>query len=187
MWLIVGLGNPGSKYRHTRHNIGFDVIDSLSEKYNIQAREYDDFIRYGGLIDDEEVVLLKPLTYMNRSGIAVKRNLYKYSIPLERLIVIHDDLDLSTGLLKLKKNGGTGGHKGLESIVVETGSNEFIRVRIGIGRNPDIVTDQYVLSRFLDEERKVINEAILLAQESILEIMTKGIDYAMNKFNKKNK
>jgi len=186
LWLVVGLGNPGSRYYRTRHNVGFDVIDKLSETYKIILKEYDNFLRGTGIINNNEVALVKPLTYMNKSGIAVKKNLFKYSIPIDKLLAIHDDLDLHTGLLRFKKNGGTGGHKGLESIAIETGSNDFIRVRIGIGRNPDIPTDKYVLSRFTDEEKKIIDETITLAQEGIFELVSKGIDFVMNRFNKKN-
>ncbi len=186
MWLIVGLGNPGSRYSKTRHNVGFEVVDRLSSSRGIPLRPYDLFSSGKGHIGGIEVILLKPLTFMNKSGIAVREALYKYSIALEKTIVVHDDLDLELGLIRLKKNGGSGGHRGIESIIVETGSRDFIRVKIGIGRDSLVPPDVYVLSRFNSSETERIESSLSQAESAIESIVVEGIEHAMNRFNRKN-
>ncbi len=187
MWLIAGLGNPGNRYVKTRHNVGFDLIDRLADANSIDLKERNLCLRGGGLICDIEVVLLKPLTYMNRSGFAVKETLHDFSIPLTNLIVVHDDLDLDIGRIKLRKNGSSGGHRGIDSIIAETGSRDFIRLKIGIGRNPLIPSDVYVLSRFAPEDRVLIEKSLDLAVDALEETLARGVESAMNLFNQRDR
>lgn len=188
MFIIVGLGNPGNKYTRTRHNIGFRVIERLSQIYNIPLDEKELFVIGKGALEGTESVLLKPLTYMNRSGIAVKKVLNKFYIPQDelavKLLVIHDDLDLDTGKIKIRKNGSSGGHKGIEAIIQETGTKNFMRVKIGIGRESDVPVEQYVLSNFRPHEKNLIEDAIIKACDAVAVITTKGIEKAMNTFNR---
>jgi len=188
MWIITGLGNPGAKYAKTRHNIGFMVIDRLSEEYGIPLQEKDAFSIGRGNIAGQRVVLLKPLAFMNRSGSAVKKILRKSpvlsdQVPLP-LIVIHDDLDLETGTLKIRKNGSSGGHRGVESVIQETGSKDFIRVKAGIGRDRNIPVEQYVLSTFTPPEKKLLKDVIIKGADAVSAILAQGVDSAMNKFNR---
>jgi len=188
MFIIVGLGNPGNKYSRTRHNVGFRVIERLSKIYNIPLEEKEMFVIGKGALEGTESVLLKPLTYMNRSGIAVKKVLNKFYIPQDelavKLLVIHDDLDLDTGKIKIRKNGSSGGHKGVESIIRETGTKYFMRIKIGIGREKDVPVEQYVLSNFRPHEKNLIEDVIINACDAVAVITTKGIEKAMNTFNR---
>ncbi|MFZ5996412.1 MAG: aminoacyl-tRNA hydrolase [Nitrospirota bacterium] len=188
MWIIVGLGNPGSRYAKTRHNVGFNVIDQLAEAYRITLNEKELYSIGKGAIEGQETVFLKPLTFMNRSGLAVKRVLKKYGIPTDNLsktlIVVHDDLDLETGVIKIRKGGSSGGHKGIESIIQETGTKDFIRVKVGIGRDRDIPVERYVLSTFTTAEKNAIKDAIINASDAVSVIVAEGIDKAMNRFNR---
>ena len=188
MFIIVGLGNPGNKYSRTRHNVGFRVIERLSKIYNIPLEEKEMFVIGKGALEGTESVLLKPLTYMNRSGIAVKKVLNKFYIPQDelavKLLVIHDDLDLDTGKIKIRKNGSSGGHKGIEAIIQETGTKNFMRIKIGIGRERDVPVEQYVLSNFRPHEKNLIEDAIIKTCDAVAVITTKGIEKAMNTFNR---
>lgn len=183
MWLIAGLGNPGSRYEKTRHNAGFLVLEELIERLQLEFKEKEDCKISKGSLGDEKIILLEPLTFMNRSGIAVRKIMQKSNISSERLIVIHDDLDLETGSMKIRKKGSSGGHKGIESIIQNIGSREFIRVKIGIGRDPFVPTEKYVLSRFRKDEMPLIKEAIVKAVESVHAIIIDGVERAMNRFN----
>ena len=183
MWLIAGLGNPGSRYEKTRHNAGFLVLEELVEKLQLEFKEKEDFKISKGSLGDEKIILLEPLTFMNRSGVAVRKIMQKSNIASEKLIVIHDDLDLECGSLKIRKKGSSGGHKGIESIIQNIGTQEFIRVKIGIGRDPFVPTEKYVLSRFRKCEIPVIKEAIVKASESVHCIIIDGVERAMNRFN----
>lgn len=191
MWIIVGLGNPGSKYAKTRHNVGFSVVDQLAEAYRITLDEKELYSIGKGAIEGQETILLKPLTFMNRSGLAVKRVLKKYGIPSDHLsqtlIAIHDDLDLDTGVIKIRKGGSSGGHKGIESIIQETGTKDFIRVKVGIGRDRDIPVERYVLSTFTPAEKNMIKDAIINASDAVSVIVAEGIDKAMNRFNRSSR
>jgi PTH1 family peptidyl-tRNA hydrolase len=183
LWLLVGLGNPGIRYARTRHNIGFMVMDRLAESLGLSFREKTDYRVCNGSINDFKVVLMEPLTFMNRSGSAVRKVFSKHAMLLENIIVIHDDLDLVSGRLKISERGSAGGHKGVESVIQNLCTQEFIRVRIGIGRDPLIPTEDYVLSRFRKEETPLIKEAVVRACDAVSCLVTEGPDRAMNKFN----
>lgn len=183
MWIIVGLGNPGRRYSKTRHNIGFMVADDIADRYRVELKTRDLYKIGRGSIEDNEVILVEPLTYMNRSGLAVRDVLKRFSVPPENLIVIHDDIDMETGVLKIKKKGSSGGHRGIESIIESIGTKEFIRVKIGIGRGEGIPVEDYVLSRFRKDEIPAIKDAINRASNAVVTVLTAGVDRAMNRFN----
>lgn len=183
MWLIVGLGNPGRKYARTRHNIAFLVLEEFIEKHGLEFKEKRDYRICNGSIDGTEIVLIEPLTFMNRSGTAVHKIMDKFNIPSEKTIVIHDDLDIEVGRLKIRRRGSSGGHRGVESIIQNIGSSGFIRIKIGIGRDEYISAEDYVLSKFRRNELPLIREAIKKAGESIYSIITEGVERAMNRFN----
>jgi PTH1 family peptidyl-tRNA hydrolase len=183
LWIIVGLGNPGSKYVRTRHNIGFAVLDQFAGDHNLEFKEKTDLRICSGSIGTDKIVLMEPLTFMNRSGTPVKKVMDKYPVTPDNLIVVQDDLDIEPGRLKIRKKGSAGGHNGIASIIQTIGTNEFIRVKIGIGREPGMPTDGYVLSKFKKEEQPLIKEAVTTAVDAIHCIITEGIDRAMNRFN----
>ncbi|MGO9379596.1 MAG: aminoacyl-tRNA hydrolase [Dissulfurispiraceae bacterium] len=188
MWVIAGLGNPGEKYAATRHNIGFMVLDRLSETLCAPFIIREDYSLAKGSIDNVNVTLLKPLTYMNLSGFAVKKVLKKSNLlrdgEITNLIVIHDDLDLETGVVKIRRDGSSGGHRGIESIIRETGSKDFIRVKVGIGRGREIPVEEYVLRRFKSAEKKMLEDGILKAMHAVEIIISVGIEKAMNVCNR---
>ncbi len=190
MFVIVGLGNPEKKYFGTRHNVGFDTIDVLSDKYHIGLTETKFKAAYGkGRIGAERVILVKPLTYMNLSGEAVSPlcNYFKVD-PKENLIVISDDVELDVGKLRVRPKGSAGGHNGLKNIIAQLGHNEFARVRVGVGKKPkewDMV--DWVLGHFEGDDAATIKQSINDAAEAVVCIMEEGVDSAMNKFNGKNK
>jgi len=185
LWAIIGLGNPGPKYSKTRHNIGFMVIDEISEKEGFEFKEKPLFLISKGSLGSEDFVLVKPLTFMNRSGLAVKEVLSSFNIPHERLIIIQDDLDMDIGRIKIRKTGSSGGHKGILSIIEQIGTKDFIRVKIGIGKDPFIPAEDYVLSKFKSEEKPIIKEAIKTVVDAIESILREGVDRAMNIYNKR--
>ncbi len=185
MYLIVGLGNPGSRYALTPHNVGFMVCDLLSFSFNFN---FNQSTKFKGLIgkfslQDKKVIVLKPTTYMNLSGESVALVSSFYQIELDKIIVIHDDIDMDFGKIKIKKDSSSGGHKGIESIINSLGSKNFVRIKIGVGRegNPK----EYVLSQFNTEELKIIRIAIENAKEAALTILEYGLAKAMNSFNNK--
>ena len=183
MWLIAGLGNPGSRYEKTRHNVGFLAVEACIRRQPLDCKEKEDYKICKGSLGDEKIIFLEPLTFMNRSGIAVRRIMQKSNISPQQLIVIHDDLDLETGSLKIRKKGSSGGHKGIESIIQHIGTQEFIRIKIGIGRDPFVPTEKYVLSKFRKDDIQVIREAIEKAVDSVYAIINEGVERAMNRFN----
>ena len=189
MYVIVGLGNPKREYENTRHNIGFDVIDALADKYGISVKEVKHKAVTGkGIIEGKRVILVKPLTFMNLSGESVRQVLdfYKAS-PEEDLIVIADDISLEVGKIKKKKKGSAGGHNGLKNIILHTGTDGFQRIKMGVGEKPagyDLA--DYVLGHFTKEERVVIQESIDNAVDAIRIMITEGADKAMNLYNQKN-
>jgi len=183
LWLVAGLGNPGRKYAWTRHNIGFLALEEITGRLGLEFRQRPDYNICSGSIGDEKVIFLEPLTFMNRSGSAVREILSKNNIVHENIIVIHDDLDLDCGRLKIRKKGSSGGHRGVESIIQSIGSNAFVRVKIGIGRDPLMLTEDYVLSKFRKNELPGIKEVIVTAADAVECIIKEGPDKAMNKFN----
>ncbi|MGB9629921.1 MAG: aminoacyl-tRNA hydrolase [Thermodesulfobacteriota bacterium] len=187
MKIIFGLGNPGIRYRKTRHNIGFHIVDRLAEMYHIQISSKRFKSLYGkGWIEAEEVVLAKPMTYMNQSGEAVREALDFFHLSPEDLIIIHDDLDLPFGRLRFKRKGGDGGHQGVRSIIESLNKNNFLRLKIGIGRPPEgKEASEYVLSPFDEIEQSKLREVISKGAESIKVLLLDGIEKAMNKFQKK--
>ena len=190
MFLIAGLGNPERKYNATRHNVGFGVIDYLSEKYDIDLTEMKFKGMSGkGRIGNEKVILLKPLTYMNLSGESIRPVADYFKIDTRsELIVISDDIDLDPGRIRVRPGGSAGGHNGLKSIIAQLGHDEFSRVRVGVGKKPkqwDMV--DWVLGHFEGEDATLIKESIENAAGAVTCIMEEGVDSAMNKFNGKNK
>ena len=183
MWLITGLGNPGSRYEKTRHNAGFLALEEFLRSQKLEFKDKEDYKISKGSLGDEKIILLEPLTFMNRSGAAVRKIMQKSNIPPENLIVVHDDLDLETGRLKIRKKGSSGGHKGIESIIQNIGTQDFIRIKIGIGRDPFVPTEKYVLSKFRKDEAQLIKTAIEKAVESLHTIIEDGVEKALNKFN----
>jgi PTH1 family peptidyl-tRNA hydrolase len=191
--LIVGLGNPGRRYEKTRHNLGFICVNRLARDYRIKMNRSQGKARTGkGRIVGNEVLLARPQTYMNLSGESVKLLLNKTHTGINELVVIHDDLDLPVGKIRIRFGGGSGGHKGINSIFQETGSRDFFRVRIGIGRplrfknNVEIQEDDvidYVLSNFTKDEQKIIEKSIPLASEAVVSLITEGLTPTMNKYN----
>lgn len=184
-FLIVGLGNPGSEYRRNRHNIGFMVVDALAELANIPIRRVSFRALVGkGALEGESVILAKPQTFMNKSGEAVAPLLRFYKIPTEHLLVIHDDLDLPLGTLRLRPSGGTGGQKGMESIVAKLGTRDFARLRVGIGRPPGRMDpSDYVLHDFDPPQVEMLPEILHHAVQAVRMFIKEGIEQAMNDFN----
>jgi len=183
--LIVGLGNPGKKYRHTKHNIGFDVIDAIYSQLNSGRIES----KFNSLISNQkigekDVILAKPMTFMNLSGKAVKEIIDYFEIPLNSICIVYDDLNLDLGVLRLRRSGSAGGHNGMKSIIEHLNSKDFPRLRIGIGIPPDN-TDwmDYVLSDFPEPAREIVNQSIEKAVDTIKTFIIEGIDSAMNKYN----
>ena len=185
MYLIIGLGNPEEEYARTRHNMGFDTINKISEKYNIKVNKFKFNSLYGtGIIEGEKVILLKPQTYMNLSGEAIRDFINFYKLTTKDIIVIYDDLDIEPGIIKIRKKGGPGTHNGMKSVVNEIKSQDFLRIRIGIG-NPEHKNDllNYILTRIPEEEYKVLQDSQENATKAVEEIIKNGIDTAMNKYN----
>ena len=180
MYLIVGLGNPGKKYTNTRHNLGFLAIDELSDKYNIPLRSYKDLYETGkGEILDEKVILLKPLTFMNKSGEAVSFLAKKKSISLDKILIIYDDLNLPLGKFRFRAKGSAGGHNGLISIIERLGVQDFPRLRIGIGEAGNTPWEKFVLQNFSSQEKETILKSIKNIPEIVEIFIQKGITAAM--------
>ena len=185
MILFLGLGNPGKKYQKNRHNLGFRVLDSLAKrlKIKIKTKRYKSLMGRGR-IGREGIVLAQPLTFMNNSGVAAASLVRGLKIPLKNLIVVCDDIDLPIDRIRIRKKGGSGGHKGLESIIQHLKSNEFPRLRIGIGRpSRGVDPKKYVLQDFTKEENLLVKEAIDRAGEVLIFLVEEGITLAMNKYN----
>lgn len=185
-WLIVGLGNPGPEYAKSRHNIGFRCIDILADKLGVKI----DRAKFEGLYGQTEyhghkLYLLKPLTYMNLSGRSVLQLSSFFKIPPERIIVIFDDISLDPGRLRIRGNGSAGGHNGIKSIIAELGSQEFPRVKIGVGAkpHPDFDLAAWVLSTFSASEEKALAVSLENGAKAALTLMTQGVSEAANKFN----
>ncbi len=187
LYVVVGLGNPGRDYANTRHNVGFDTIDLLGHRNNIKINKIKFKSVYGeGFISGEKVILVKPQTYMNNSGEAL-RDIYNfYKIPVKNIIVIVDDIDIEFSQVRIRRKGSAGSHNGLKSIIHLLGSDDFPRVKIGIGsRREGQDLANFVLSRFSKDERKDIEDSLLIGAESVETIIKTGIEEAMNLFNKR--
>ena len=186
MKLIVGLGNPGGEYRETRHNVGFQVVDALVEQFGqsvFEKRFKGQMVRLR--IGGESAILLKPMTYMNLSGESAGPAAGYFKIPPEDVIVIHDELDIEPGRIKLKKGGGHGGHNGLRSLIKHLPDANFVRVRIGVGRPPPRWdAADYVLGKFTNDERSVIDEVIETAKDAVESILKEGLPAAMKVYNR---
>ena len=189
MKIIVGLGNPGIQYRMSRHNIGFQVVDRLAQlsHLSIQTKRFKSL--YGtGRIDSQQVVLAKPITYMNRSGEAVKKATDFFQLGVEDLVVIHDDMDLPFGKLRFKRRGSDGGHQGVRSIIELMGENNFLRLKVGIGRPPQGMDPaEYVLEAFDKIERAHLDQTLSWAAESLRVMLLEGLEKAMNQFQKRSR
>jgi len=187
--IIVGLGNPGISYRMTRHNIGFQGVDRLAKINHISIRTKRFKSLYGtGWIDSQQVILAKPMTFMNRSGEAVKKAADFFHLGIEDLIVVHDDLDLPFGKLRFKQRGGDGGHQGIRSIIESMGGNNFLRLKVGIGRPPEgMEPAEYVLEVFNKIEESRLDQILFQAAESLKIMLLEGLETAMNRFQKKSR
>ncbi|MCY6371974.1 aminoacyl-tRNA hydrolase [Clostridium ganghwense] len=184
MFLIVGLGNPGKEYEHTRHNVGFDIIDLIGEKYNIDVSRKKFKGMYGdGKIAGERVLILKPATYMNLSGESVKEVINFYKIPNDNIIVLYDDISLEVGRLRIRPKGSAGGHNGIKNIIAHLGSDVFPRVKIGVGQPLGENLVSHVLGKFSKEERENLEKSFEVAAKSVEAIIKNGVAEAMNKFN----
>lgn len=191
-WLIVGLGNPGPEYSHNRHNVGYWCINRLARAHGIKLKAGTIATTGEGRINGTPVILLKPRTYVNKSGDAVVPALRKWKVAPDRLLVVYDDLDLPAGRVRMRPHGGDGGYKGLKSIIASLGSRDFPRIRIGIGRphvdgepswEPEAVAD-YVLSDPPSQMVKTLQDAVSRAAKAVEATISEGLDTAMNKYNK---
>ena len=183
MYLIVGLGNPEEEYAKTRHNMGFDAINKIAQKYNIDVTKKKFKGIYGtGIIEGKKVILLKPQTYMNSSGDSIIEVMDYYGIEAEDLIVIYDDMDIE--IMKIRKKGGPGSHNGMKSVIENLQTTEFVRIRVGIGR-PEHAQDRinFVIGKIPEEEQKILEVGVQKAADAIPVIIAEGIDNAMNKCN----
>lgn len=186
--LIAGLGNPGPAYRDTRHNLGFRVVDHLARRFKIGLKAAAPELMVGrGVIQGQAVYMLEPQGYMNRSGPPVNAFLEKFCISYREILVIHDDIDLEFGRLKIKKKGGDGGHKGLRSMIDTLGTGDFARLRLGIGRSEtDVDVVDHVLGQFDDREAENLAEFINRASEAAVKVLCDGVHAGMNQFNSKS-
>ena len=185
-WLVVCLGNPGEKYENTRHNVGFLVADELAERQRLPIQK----LKFKALtntltISGEKVLVMKPVTYMNLSGEAVRPAADFYKIPPERVVVVSDDVSLAVGRLRVRRGGSAGGHNGLKSIIAHLGTDQFPRVRVGVGEkpHPDYDLADWVLGRFQGEDKKAMDQAVKRAADAVECLIGQGVDKAMNKFN----
>ncbi len=185
MKIVVGLGNPGPKYSRTRHNMGFMVVDRLAGKLGlrVESKRFHALVAEK-VIDGENLLLVKPLTYVNESGLTVKELQKNFSCPADSIMVICDDLSLPLGKLRIRRKGSSGGHNGLESIISHLETKDFPRLRIGIGHPPQGEAREYVLSPFLKEEEETLERTLERANEAILNWIRAGIEECMKKFNK---
>ena len=187
MHIIIGLGNPTAQYQATRHNIGWDAITRISDDYRIPLDSKAHKANCGkGYIEGEKVIIAQPITYMNLSGESVRALVNFYKVAPEDIIVIYDDISLDVGQLRIRKKGSAGGHNGMKSIINHLGTDEFPRIRVGVGDKPkDWDLADYVLSRFQGDEQPAIREALQSTSDACRMIITSGIEAAMNQYNKK--
>ena len=187
MYLIVGLGNPGTKYAHTRHNVGFDVMEKLAKKLNVSiSREKDEALIGECFVGGKKAILALPQTYMNLSGEAVMRLVNYYKIEPEDLLVVYDDIDLAPGFIRIRKNGSAGTHNGMRSIIGLLGFENFPRLRVGVGQKREgYELADWVLGHYIGEEADVQDKAFELAADAIIDYVQNGIESAMCKYNTK--
>ncbi len=185
MYLIAGLGNPGIEYAATRHNIGFDMVTYLSDKYNIPMRGKEHRAVVGkGFIEGQKVLLAQPQTYMNNSGESIRALFDFYKLDIEDILILYDDISLNVGQIRVRPKGSAGGHNGIKSIISHLGTQDFARIKIGVGDKPaggDLVN--HVLGRFSREEEAVIRDVFALADEAVQGILSDGVESAMNRVN----
>lgn len=186
MYIIAGLGNPTKEYEHTRHNVGFDTIDVIADRFGINISEKKHKALFGkGHIEGNKVILVKPQTFMNLSGESLREIVDYYKIDEEsELIVIYDDISLAPGKLRIRKKGSAGGHNGIKNIIAQLGTQNFYRIKVGVGEKPkgwDLA--DYVLGHFSKEETKLMQDAFKNAADAVTTILTQDIDTAMNKYN----
>ena len=183
MFLIVGLGNPEEKYNNTRHNIGFEAVDYIADKYNIDINRKKFKGVYGeGFIGNEKVILMKPTTYMNLSGECIREVIDFYKLSNEDILVIYDDISLDIGRLRIREKGSAGGHNGIKSIIQNLGGDKFPRVKVGVGQPKDNLVN-HVLGKFSKEDREHIEKVIPVVSDAIVEIVKNDAKESMNKFN----
>lgn len=185
MYFIVGLGNPGDKYENTRHNMGFLTIDYLSRKFDIKVKKLKFKSLYGqGEISGQKVMLIKPQTYMNSSGEAIRELRNYYNFDMDKLIVIVDDIDINFGTIRIKAKGSSGSHNGMKSIIYNLVDDSFPRIKIAVGKKPEYMDlANFVLSGFTEKEVEIIRDEIALASDAVEMILVSGVEKAMNKFN----
>ena len=185
--LAVGLGNPGAAYRATRHNIGFKVVEILAERFSIAINKNKFDTVFGrGYVENVVTILAKPMAYMNRSGTPVQKLSNYFRISSEDILVVHDDIDLAFGRLKIKEKGGHGGHKGVSSLMDALGSGNFPRLRVGVGRSgTGLDVKDHVLGRFSPEESEILNPVMTRAVDAVVAVLCKGVKHGMNRFNDK--
>ena len=188
MYVIAGLGNPGRQYEKTRHNMGFLVVDEFAAAHGIDVRRIKHKALIGeGRIAGEKILLVKPQTYMNLSGESLREVMAYYDVPMENLIVVYDDMDLETGTLRIRKKGSSGSHNGMKSVIYQLQSDEFPRIRIGIGSTSGDEWKDYVTGQVTEKEAGILAETIRNAAAALECILTDGIDIAMNRFNTSKK
>ncbi|WP_276857930.1 aminoacyl-tRNA hydrolase [Intestinimonas timonensis] len=185
-WLLVCLGNPGDQYENTRHNVGFMVADELGERHNVPIQR----LKFRALtntitVGDEKVLLMKPVTYMNLSGEAVHEAAAFYKIPPEHVLVISDEVSLAPGKIRVRRSGSAGGHNGLKNIIAHLGTDQFPRIRLGVGQkpHPDYDMADWVLGKFQGEDKKAVEEAVKRAADAAECLIREGVDKAMNRYN----
>lgn len=189
MYIIAGLGNPTKEYDKTRHNVGFEVIDRLADRYDIDVSERKHRAFCGkGMIEGQKVLLVKPQTFMNLSGESLRSVVDYYKVTPEELVVIYDDISLPPGQLRIRLKGSAGGHNGIKNIIAHLGTQEFPRIKVGVGAKPPRMDlKDYVLSRFSKGEQELMDEAFQEAAQAVAMMIGEGADRAMNHFNTKKK
>jgi len=188
MYAIIGLGNPGSQYKGTRHNVGFETMDKLCYDHKITMKKNNRFKAMvgEGRINGKQILLIQPLTYMNLSGEAVRKILHFYKIPPTEMVVVYDDVNLPVGDIRVRERGSAAGQKGMANIIAQLSTDEFPRIRIGVGEKPPSWTlSDYVLSRFLREEWDDMIKGITKAGDAVEQILKEGVVLTMNKYNKR--
>lgn len=185
MYIIAGLGNPGKQYEGSRHNVGFMTVDMLADKYNIEIKEKAHKALIGrGMIEGQKVILVKPQTYMNLSGESIRSVMDYYKVAPSEFIVVYDDVSLDPGNLRIRKKGSAGGHNGIKNIILHLGTQEFARVRVGVGAKPEWMDlADYVLGHFSRDEQPLMEQSFKDGAAAVVSMMTEGVDAAMNHFN----